>query len=202
MMTQPLSPAADRPIDAAAVARRRTDQEQRRLRKQRAAMLKRWSHKREGTPETHEAHSQRRAGAIARLHASGLLDDDEVAWSQEIAAAAERIMAEAQVRTASLETRVDTSRHGDAFFEALGAVRREMAYSRWRAQLLPKVAALALDVILHDVGLSRAAAAHGMHVRRARRLLVEALHHWAHVHRDVRKEVSAADLVAAHAGLL
>lgn len=188
--------------DPATTARRRTDQEQRRLRKQRAAMLKRWSHKREGTPETHEAHSRRRAGAIARLHASGLLDDDEVAWSQEIAAAAERIMADAQVRTASLETRVDTSRHGDAFFEALGAVRREMAYGRWRAQLPPKVAALALDVILHDVGLSRAAAMHGMHVRRARRLLVEALHLWARFHRDVRKEVSAADLVAAHAGLL
>ncbi|MEA3390154.1 MAG: hypothetical protein U9R64_12895 [Pseudomonadota bacterium] len=198
MMMQPV-PAAQ---TSAAAVRKRTDVEQRRLRKERAEMLKRWSHKREGTPETHEAHSRQRAGAIARLYASGHLSDDELAWSQEIAAAAERIMADAGVRTASLETRVDTSRHGDAFREALFNVWMEMAYSRWRAQLRPDVAAMALDIIVRDVGLTRAAAAHGMHARRARRLLSQALGHWARLFRDVRKEVSAADLVAAHAGLL
>lgn len=196
-----MQPVPAAPTGAAAI-RKRTDVEQRRLRKQRAEMLKRWSHKREGTPETHEAHSRQRAGAIARLYASGFLCDDELAWSQEIAAAAERIMADAGVRTASLETRVDTSRHGDAFHEALFSVWMEMAYSRWRAQLRPDVAAMTLDIIVRDVGLARAAASHGMHARRARRLLSEALAHWARLFRDVRKEVDAADLVAAHAGLL
>lgn len=198
---QPI-PAARDIADHGAAVRKRTDAEQRRLRKERADMLKRWSHKREGTAETHEAHRRQRAGAIARLHASGFLSDDELAWSQEIAAAAERIMADAGVRTASLETRVDTSRHGDAFHEALFSVWMEMAYSRWRAQLLPAVATMALDMIVRDIGLTQAAAARGMHKRRARRLLVEALHHWARIFRDVRKEVTSADLVAAHAGLI
>lgn len=195
-------PSLPTSADRAAAIRLRTDREQRRLRKDRAEMLKRWSHKREGTPETHEAHRRQRPGAIARLHASGFLNDDELAWSQEIVAAAEQIMADAQVRTASLETRVDTSRHGDAFYEALGAVRREMAYGRWRSALLPKVAAMVLDVIVRDVGIARAAGAHGMHVRKARALMVEALHLWAKIHAAVRRDVSAADLAASHAGLL
>lgn len=196
-----MQPIPSAPTSAANV-RKRTDLEQRRLRKDRADLLKRWSHKREGTPETHEAHSRQRAGAIARLHASGYLSDDELAWSQEIAAAVERIMADAGVRTASLETRVDTSRHGDAFHEALFSVWMEMAYSRWRAQMGPAVAKMVLDIIVRDVGLARAAALHGMHPRRARRLLTEALARWAQLFREVRKEVDAADLVAAHAGLL
>lgn len=195
-------PAAHATADRAAAVRKRTDVEQRRLRKERADMLKRWSHKREGTAETHEAHRRQRAGALARLHASGYLSDDELAWSQEIAAAAERIMADAGVRTASLETRVDTSRHGDAFHEALFSVWMEMAYSRWRAQLRPDVVTMVLDMIVRDIGLTQAAASRGMHKRRARKLLAESLHHWARIFHDVRRDVTAADLLAAHAGLM
>ena len=175
--------------------------EERGFRKARAALLDRWGHKREGTPETHEAHSRRRAGAMARLHASGHIDDDELAWSAEIAAVAARLAFDVTVRTASLETRVDASRHGDAFFEALGAVWAEMTYSRWRVQL-GAAAGLVLDMIVRDIGLARAAAAHGMHARRARRVLSESLALWARLHRDVRQEVSAADLAAAQAGLI
>jgi hypothetical protein len=110
-------------------------------------------------------------------------------------------MADALVRTASMETRVDTSRHGDTFFEALGSVWNEMAYSRWRAALGAQ-AGLVLDIVVHDVGLARAAGSHGMHARRARRLLTDALALWARVHRQVRDEVTPADLLAAQAGLL
>lgn len=175
--------------------------EERSLRKARAKLLDRWHHKNAGTPETHEAHHRRRAGAIARLHASGYLSDDELAWSQEIAAAAERIMNVANVRTCSLEARVDGARHDHTFHEALGAVWSEMTYSRWRAQIGAD-ATMLLDVIVHDVGLVRAAAAHGMHVRRARKLLVNGLHQWARIHMHVRREVSEADVAAAQAGLL
>ncbi|WP_010338051.1 hypothetical protein [Sphingobium yanoikuyae] len=171
------------------------------MRKARAKLLDRWHHKNAGTPETHEAHHRRRAGAISRLHASGYLSDDELAWSQEIAAAAERIMNVANVRTCSLEARVDGARHDHAFYEALGAVWSEMAYSRWRAQI-GAGATMLLDVIVHDVGLVRAAAAHGMHVRRARKLLVDGLHLWARIHMHVRREVSEADVAAAHAGIM
>lgn len=174
--------------------------EERGFRKARAKLLDRWHHKNAGTPETHEAHHRRRAGAIARLYASGYLSDDELAWSQEIAAAAERIMAVAKVRTCSLEARVDDARHDHAFHEALGAVWSEMAYSRWRAQIGAR-ATMLLDVIVHDVGLVRAAAAHGMHVRRARKMLVDGLHLWARIHMHVRREVSEADVTAAQAGL-
>lgn len=174
--------------------------EERGFRKARAELLDRWHHKNEGTPETHEAHRRRRAGAIARLHASGYLTDDELAWSQEIAAAAAQLMADATVRTCSLETRIDVSRHGDAFFEALGAVWNEMAYSRWRAAMGTD-AAMVLDIVVHDVGLVQAAGRRGVHVRRARKMLVDALHMWMRIHAGVRREVSAADLAAAQAGL-
>lgn len=175
--------------------------EERSFRKHRAELLDRWGHKNQGTPETHAAVAILRAGAIARLHASGYLNDDELAWADEIAAAAERIVADATVRTASFEGRVDSVRHGHAFFEALGAVWSEMAYSRWRTEMGP-TAALVLDMVLHDVGIARAAANHGMHVRRARRVLTEALTLWARIHRAVRDEVSEADLLAAQAGIL
>lgn len=187
--------------ELAHAAAQRTRKEQRALRLDRDETVKRWKHKNAGTVETHEAHRRRRPGAIARLHASGHLNDDELAWAQEIAAVAMQIMAGAMTRTCSMETRVDTSRHGDAFFEALGAVWNEMAYSRWRVQLGAS-AGLVLDIVVHDVGLARAAAGRGMHARRARKVLLDALHLWTRIHDAVRREVTPADLVAAHAGLL
>lgn len=199
MVRSPVAVAAG--VEQARAAAQRTRREQRALRVERDETVKRWKHKREGTVETHEAHRRRRPGAIARLHASGYLNDDELAWAHEIAAAALEIMAGAMVRTCSMETRVDTSRHGDAFYEALGAVWNEMAYSRWRSQL-GSGGGLVLDIVVHDVGLARAAGDHGMHARRARKLLIDALHLWMRIHQAVRKEVTPADLAAAHAGLL
>lgn len=188
--------------EQAQIAAKRIAIEQRALRKARAQTLERWHHKNAGTPETHEAHRRQRPGAIVRLHASGYLDDDELAYAEQIATIAHRIMADVTVRTASLETRIDGSRHGDAFFEALGAVWNEMAYSRWRTAIGPGNAKLVLDIIVRDVGVARAAALHGMHVRRARRMLTDALSLWAQTHRRVRDEVTPADLAAAHAGLI
>lgn len=188
--------------ERAQAAAKRTAIEQRALRKARAQTLERWHHKNAGTPETHEAHRRQRPGAIVRLHASGYLDDDELAYAEQIAAIVAKIMADVTVRTASLETRIDGSRHGDAFFEALGAVWNEMAYSRWRTAIGPADAKLVLDIIVRDVGVARAAATHGMHVRRARRMLTDALALWAQMHRRVRDEVTPADLAAAHAGLV
>lgn len=175
--------------------------QERLFRKSRAEMLDKFGHKNAGTPETHLAHAKRRAGAIARLHASGYLNDDEAAWAEEIAAAVERIMADIAVRTANLGDRVDSIRHGHDFYEALGAVWSEMAYSRWRVQMGPN-AALVLDVVVHDIGIARAAASHAMHVRRARRLLTDGLNLWAACHRSVRDEVTPADLAAAQAAIL
>lgn len=194
--------ALEASVERARLAAKKIAAEQRALRKNRAQTLARWHHKNAGTAETHEAHRRQRPGAIARLHASGYLDDDELAYAQQIAAIVAKLAADVTVRTASLETRIDGSRHGDAFFEALGAVWNEMTYSRWRAAIGPVAAKLVLDIIVRDVGIARAAARHGMHVRRARRMLTDALMLWAQMHRRVRDEVTPADLAAAHAGLL
>jgi hypothetical protein len=175
--------------------------EERAFRKGRAELLGRWDHKRNGTPETHDHASRTRQGAIARLHLSGAIDDDQLAWSTEIAMVAEAIGADVSVRTASLETRVDRSPHGKAFYERLGWVWMEAGYSRWRAET-GIWSALVLDIIVHDMGVTIAARLHGVHVRRARRELVAALERWDRCYWSARNAIDEGDLIAAHAGLL
>jgi hypothetical protein len=104
---------------------------ERALRKGRAELLDNWKHKNEGTPETHEHASRRNQGALARLYQSGAIDAEQLAAAVEIALVHERIGSDVAVKTASLETRVDVTRIGDGgFYERLGQVRREMAYTR------------------------------------------------------------------------
>lgn len=175
--------------------------EERSFRKERDEQLRKFSHKRNGTPETHHHASQVRQGAIARLYNSGRLAIEEVAWAQEIRTVAERIGADVAVSTASLETRVDTSRHGDAFWEALGAVRAEVAYSRWRAQLGGR-AAIALDIIVEDAAVTEVARRYRVSARKAGAFLEEALGLWGRLIQQACKEIDAATLAAAQAGIL
>ena len=175
--------------------------EERALRKERADLQRDFAHKRHGTPETHHHASKVRQGAIARLYNSGRLAIEEVAWAQEIRTVAERIGADVAVSTASLETRVDTSRHGDVFWEALGAVRAEVAYSRWRAQLGGR-AAIALDIIVEDAAVTEVARRYRVSARKAGALLEEALGLWGRLIQQACKEVDAATLAAAQAGLI
>lgn len=175
--------------------------EERVFRKERADLQRDFSHKRHGTAETHHHASKVRQGAIARLYNSGRLAIEEVAWAQEIRTVAERIGADVAVSTASLETRVDTSRHGDLFWEALGAVRAEVAYSRWRSQLAGR-AALPLDVIVGDVAVTEAAKRYRMSTRRAGAILEQSLQLWGRLIGEACREISAAELAAAQAGIL
>lgn len=167
------------------------------------ALRERWSHKAHGTPETHEHHARRRDGALARLYLSGSIDAEQLASAVEIATVAERIGADVTVKTSSIETRVDQTRNGDGTFcEALGAVRREMAYSRWRREVRGPIAAV-LDMIVGEtVGYTVVAQRYGMHNRRAKQLLIDALDLWPRIFGAVSKEVDAATLIAAHAGIL
>lgn len=114
---------------------------------------------------------------------------------------AERIARDVTVRTAGLESRVDTTRMGDGFWEALGAVWAEVAYTRWRGQLRGS-AAVVLDMIVEDIGLTIAAQRHRIHNRKARQLLIEALDAWPRIFGQVRKEIDPASVAAAHAGLI
>lgn len=166
-------------------------------------LRERWSH-RQGTPETLEhAHSVRQ-GALARLYHSGAISAEQLASAEKIAAAVAMIAAGVGMRTCSLEARVDMTRMGDGtFYEALGRVRLEVAYTCWRdrvAQLGPIGAVL--DMIVSDVGFTVVARRYRMHNRRAKKLLIAALDLWAVSIDDAAREVNAATLAAAHAGLI
>jgi len=161
-----------------------------------------WGHKANGTAATHADHadrSKRREGAIARLYDSKKLNDHHVAYAEMIKCAAERVRDSVAVRTASLETRIDVSRRGGEFFEALGAVRMERAFTMWR-QSLPRPA-LVLDIIVEDLGLAAAARRHCVHHKRAGELLVAALNAWPGFSAEARRHVDEDGLARAHARL-
>lgn len=188
----------------AAWAARHPDQArmQRQLRKGRAEALRKWKHKHEGTPETHDRASRRNQGALAKLYETGAIDAEQLAAAAEIAQVAERIGADVAVRTASVETRIDVTRIGDgSFFERLGQVRREYAYTRWRDAL--KHPAAVLDMLVGDtVGFTIVAKRYRMHNRRAKRLLIEALDLWPQILCLAHKTIDQRDLDAAHARLI
>lgn len=154
-----------------------------------------------GTPETRDKASRVRQGALARLCQSGAISADQLAWAGEIAAVHERIAADVSLRCISLETRVDISRsHDGAFFEKLGAVRAEVAYTQWRAGL--KRPGPVLAMLVEDCGVNAAARAFHMDKRTAKRLLIDALEAWPNACRDAWRQVDDATLAAAQSGIL
>lgn len=175
---------------------------ERELRKQRAGLSDRWKHKNEGTPETHDSASRRNQGALVRLYQTDAIDAEQLAAAVEIAQVVERIGGDVAVKTASLETRIDVTRCGDgSFFERLGHVRREVAYTRWRDEVEGPIAAI-LDMLVGEpVGFTVVAKRYRMHNRRAKRLLIEALDLWPRILGGVCKEVDEDALIAAHARL-
>jgi hypothetical protein len=175
--------------------------QERALRRERRQIRKDWSHKVNGTPETHYRASQVRQGALARLYETGAIDIEQLSASQDIATVHQRIGADVTVRTVSLETRVDASRTDRSFFERLGAVRAEVAYTRWRAAL-PGPAAPILDMIAGDIGYTEVARRYSMHNRRAKKLLISALDLWPRFSKEARDEIDEATLLAAQAGIL
>lgn len=156
---------------------------------------------REATPQTLRAAAARREGSLARLYTAGDIDADQLAAAESIAAAHRLVVGDVAVAIASIETRVDRSAQGDGcFYEALGAVRAEVAYTRWRAGLSHSAAVL--DMVVGGVGFTVAAKIHGMAHRRAKRLLIEALDAWPRLHAQAVREIDPATLAAAHAGIL
>ncbi|HEY0131646.1 MAG TPA: hypothetical protein VGB57_09590 [Allosphingosinicella sp.] len=176
---------------------------ERSLRKGRAELLDLWSHKNAGTPETHDHASRCNQGALARLYENGTISGEQLAAGVEIAQVAEKIGADVSVRTASLETRVDVTRMGDGtFYERLGQVRREVAYTRWRGQVEGPIGAV-LDMIVGEpVGFTVVAKRYRIHNRKAKRLLLEALDLWSRILGQVAKDIDAATLAAAQAAIL
>lgn len=167
------------------------------------ALREAWSHK-QGTPQTLEHAARTRQGALARLYQSGTLTAEQLASGEAIREAAHRCTAEVLIRTASLETRVDSTPRFDAtFYEALGAVRSERAYTDWRAEVAVRAPIGAvLDMIVGDCGVTIVARLHGMHVRRATRLLIEALDLWPAIRARAARMIDPATLAAAQAAIL
>ncbi len=175
---------------------------ERAIRKELAVQQERFGHKaRRGTVATHAAAERRSQGALTRLYASGAISIHELVAAVEIATTAERIGRDAAIKTASLETRIDSGTRGDAkLVEKLAHVRREMAYTQWRRAMgadFPTV----MRTIVDDVALTVVARERGMHLRRAKALLIVALDRWAVIIGRVAREVDEGDLRSAEARL-
>lgn len=155
-----------------------------------------------GTPETLERASRTNQGSLARLCRDGTITANQLAAAEQIRQIAETIRASVALPIASWETRVDSGFRPELqFFEALGKVRGEMAYTRWRSAVDGPLSML-LDMIVGDEGYSVVAVRYRMGPQRAKRLLIDALDLWWKLRGEVNREVDPATLVAAHAGLL
>ena len=146
---------------------------------ERVQLRERWSHKAQGTPETHE-HAQlvaSREGCLARLHKTGAIDAHQLAAAEQISTAHERVVADVAVRTAKLEPRGSGGGPNAASAEKIGAIILDRAYSEWREAVAPH-AAMLLAIIIDDMSLTNAAVRWRMSKRRARAVLVVALDRW------------------------
>jgi hypothetical protein len=146
-------------FDRLAAALHRREESERRH----EAMIARWQHKNEGTPETHEKANalpeRRRQSPLHRMERLGKISSDERAAAEEIAGVAERIRRAGSIRSVSLETRVDFANSGrDQLVESLKRIRLEIAYRAW-CDAIPQPRAMVLDMVLSDqsfVQLARA----------------------------------------------
>lgn len=179
--------------------------EERRLKDANRAALKRYKADWAGTPQTRAKASRVQQGALARLFMAGHLSIDQLAAADEIRSVAERIAGDVRIGSVSLEARVDCgSSHQGRFFEKLGQVRAEMAYTRWRSELAGQRggAAPVLAMIVEDVSCTEAARRFRMRKATARARLTAALDLWGACIGRACKEVDEASLLAAQAGLI
>lgn len=136
-----------------------------------------------GTPDTyaHVAEQNARAGALARLVATGAIDAHQLAAAEEIALAYSRTVSDVAVRTAAWQVRYSVGRSGDmAAVEGIHSAILDLAYTRWRAAAGPH-AAMLLAMIVDDIGVTIAARNYRMSNRRARAILIAALDRWRRV---------------------
>ena len=174
--------------------------QERQLRQEREAVDASFGHKVNGTPETHAKAGRTHQGSLARLYRAGDISIEQLARAAAIAATHERISADVSVRTGSLEPRVDRGLGDGAFFEKLGRVRAEVAYTRWRAALAHPVPVLAM--IVDDCGVSVAAKRFQMRNVRAKALLTDALDLYGWMFGQACRNVDDETLFEAHARLL
>lgn len=175
--------------------------EERALRQERRRLIEDFGHKVNGTIETHGHASKVRQGALARLYRSGAISIEQMGSALELKAAHDRIAMDVAVGTGWGMDRVDVSMNPEGhMWEALGAVRSEIAYSRWRRQIAQ--AGMVLAIVVEDCGVDAASRRFSMDRRKALRLLKAALDLWTGLRRQACREVDEATLAAAQAGLM
>lgn len=153
----------------------------------------------QGTPETQ---SKAHRGALAQLHVNGVIDREQLEWADEIASAADAILADVKVGVASLEARVDESKlFGGKVLESLRAARRAVAYNHWLT-LIPRPQDAVLDMLTRDqIGYTLAARRYRMDHRKAKGLLLRALNLWPSCADYAARFVTREALTAAHEDL-
>ena len=168
----------------------------------RAIIHDRWSHKNEGTPETHEHASKVSLGSLSRLYMSGRITIDQLAWAVEIATVAEYIERDVAIRIVSYEPRIDNQASSrDVLVESIIRVRQEVAYGYWRKRI-PEPKRAVLDMLIgHVKSLTAVASAYSISRRRVRRLLISAIDLWPDAMDFAQDQIDVGELAAAHAGL-
>jgi len=141
------------------------------------AMEERWSHKANGTAQTHER-AGRHTDSLDQLERNGTIAKEEREWAAQIANVHRSIESDVAVKIASIETRVDNGGSRPLVAERIHRVRMHAAYGFWR-QMIPVPRGLVLDMIVGDaIGISVAAKLYHVHKRKAKRLLIEAIKRW------------------------
>ena len=154
------------------------------------------------TPETLQKLSLVSEGTLSRMYLSGQIDADQLAFAAEIVRVHDRISADVRIGSMSIEARVDNGggSAGGTFFEKLGLVRAEVAYTKWRASL--KRADVVLAIVIEDLACRQAERRFSMRNGSAKKLLLDALSSWPDFQREACDEVDDATLLAAQAGIL
>ncbi|MBB4152918.1 hypothetical protein GGQ80_000806 [Sphingomonas jinjuensis] len=132
-----------------------------------------------GTAQTvyHADRARKRAGSLARLHASGTVTSEQLIAALDIAETYEAICNHVGIKSSFAFDRVDCSFRPELAGDVLSAgAIRELRYDEWRRSV--ERFALVVDIIVADVGLTIAARSHRVSDRRARVLLVDALELW------------------------
>lgn len=159
-----------------------------------------FGHKRNGTVETHAKAASTQQGSCARLYMRGSIDVHQLGAAAEIASAARGISGGLGIRTMSMESRIDGGRQGQGlFYQALGLVRAEWAYSRWRSELEQPGPVLAM--VVDDRGLAEVGRAWRARNATVLRWLTNALDLWPGWARAARDEIREEDLRWAEARL-
>ncbi|WP_230630667.1 hypothetical protein [Sphingomonas sp. Leaf37] len=142
-------------------------------------LQERWSHKANGTAETHEhaAVSAGREGALLRLVRTGAIDAHQLAAAEKIAEAFAAITAEVTVRTARWGDRNPGGGPNAAEAVPIAAVIQQRTYQRWR-EATGVHAPMVLAIVVDDVAVTAAARRWRLSNRRARSILVTALDRW------------------------